>query len=155
MLNVIMKSRLLYGFNNILERNLLKYNMNFYSKYKNKNIYKYINTIRYCSDKKQYLPSNEWLLNENGIRKIGIDKEGGEMMGEIVYVDFNVNENQNVNKDEELVFIESVKAVESIKAPFDCKVIELNKKLEDDLVLLNENPECINNSWILKLEKLK
>ena len=47
-------------------------------------------------------------------------------MGKIVYVEFLVNKNENVSKDEELVLLESVKAVANIKAPFDCIIKDIN-----------------------------
>ena len=46
--------------------------------------------------------------------------------------------------------MESVKATDSIKAPFDCKIIENNTSLEDDLDILNTDTE---NTWIIKIEK--
>ena len=59
-----------------------------------------------------------------------------------------------INENDDLVFIESVKATESIKAPFDCIIKDINNDLEDNLDQLNGSPECIENSWLIKIDKL-
>ena len=46
--------------------------------------------------------------------------------------------------------LESVKATDSIKAPFDCVLIENNHELEDDQELINKDPE---NTWIIKISE--
>ena len=71
-------------------------------------------------------------------------------MGELVYINFNYDTDDIVKKDEDLINIESVKAVEAICAPFDCKVIENNISIMDDINFINEIPECENNSWLIK-----
>ena len=53
---------------------------------------------------KTYLPNNEWLSEKNGVYKIGIDKQGAEKMGELVYIDYNNNPQDIVKQDEEIVF---------------------------------------------------
>ena len=73
-----------------------------------------------------------------------------EQMGELVYIDFNFETDDIVKKDEELINIESVKSVEAICAPFDCKIIENNDNIMDDIDFVNEIPECENNSWLIK-----
>ena len=118
-----------------------------------------LNNIRSISTnkilrEKEYLPNEEWISSTNNITKLGITKNAIEQMGEIVYVDYILENNDVVSKDDEIVVIESVKATESILAPFDCKIIENNLELVENLDYLNESSECEDNSWILKLEKL-
>lgn len=119
----------------------------------------HLNNIRSISTnkilrEKEYLPNEEWISSTNNITKLGITKNAIEQMGEIVYVDYTLENNDIVSKDDEIVVIESVKATESVFAPFDCKIIENNLELVENLDYLNENSECEDNSWILKLEKL-
>lgn len=118
-----------------------------------------LNNIRSVSTnkilrEKEYLPNEEWISSTNNITKLGITKNAIEQMGEIVYVDYTLENNDVVSKDDEIVVIESVKATESVFAPFDCKIIENNLELVENLDYLNESSECEDNSWILKLEKL-
>ena len=111
------------------------------------------NTRRY----KTYLPTHEWLTyaDEKGIIKMGISKKAGKELGEVTFIDYLVEEKDNIDINEELTTIESIKAVASICAPFNCEVVEINKVLENNLHSINTDPECENNSWILKLKPIK
>jgi len=106
-----------------------------------------------CKRYKTYLPNNEWLSEENGVYKIGIDKEGAEKMGELVYIDYNSNSEDVVSEDEDIVFLESVKAVDSIKAPFDCIILENNEALVDNPSIINNDSECEETCWIIKFKR--
>jgi glycine cleavage system H protein len=106
-------------------------------------------------NQKKYLPNEEWIYQNNNEIKFGITKEASEQMGEIVFMEFLFNEGDFISKDDEIAVIESVKSVQVLNAPFDCIVLENNSKLEDCLENLNENPECEDNSWLMKLEEQK
>ena len=115
----------------------------------------YKNTINIIVKRnKTYLSNHEWLSEKNNIYKIGIDNYAKKQLDEIVYIDFNIDKEEIISKDHELVFIESVKAVETICAPFDCKIIDINSNLQTNLDDINNNPECEDRSWILKLSKI-
>ena len=58
-----------------------------------------------------------------------------------------------LEKGDEPVSIESVKAVNGLVVPFDCILVENNENHLDNLENLNENPECEENSWIIKVKK--
>jgi len=106
---------------------------------------------------KTYLPTHEWLTdaNEEGIIKMGITKKAGEELGEVTFIDYLVDPSMTVENEEELVTIESVKAVAAIKAPFNCEIVEINEEFENNLDSINENAECEEKSWILKLKNLE
>ena len=100
---------------------------------------------------KIYLPNEEWLCENKN--KFGITSGAVEQMGEIVFLEYNCNPGDFLAKDTEMAVIESVKSVQVLNTPFDCIVMENNNNLEECLDSLNENPECEENSWIIKLEK--
>lgn len=101
---------------------------------------------------KIYTDNHDWLVDCGKYYKLGISHHALEELSEVVYVEFNIeNEYQ---QDDTMVAIESVKAVADIKAPFDCEIIEKNEALEEDFSCLNEDPECEHSSWILKLKKI-
>ena len=106
-------------------------------------------------NQKKYLPNEEWTFENDNEIKFGITKEASEQMGEIVFMEFLSMEGDFVAKDSEIASIESVKSVQILNAPFDCIVLENNRELEECLDCLNENPECEENSWIVKLEEQK
>ena len=108
--------------------------------------------------RKEYTDNEEWvnydILNESNDVKIGLSEYAVEQLGEIVYVDFPYTIGDKIEHDDEIVFIESVKATDSIKAPFDGIIKDMNHALEEDLDTLNSDPENTNTSWLIKLDKL-
>lgn len=116
------------------------------------NMYK---IIRYNSNIK-YTETHEWILNERDCTKVGLSNTAIEQLGELVYLDFISNKGDIIKKNEELVAIESVKAVDSINAPYDCVVLGVNTNLEDPeyLINLSNNPECTDSNWIIKIDEI-
>jgi glycine cleavage system H lipoate-binding protein len=100
---------------------------------------------------KTYLPSHEWITNDE-IKKMGLAKSGHDELGELVYIDFSVEKGDIVEKDDELIILESVKATDSINSPDNFKIVDINENF--DLELINEDPECETNSWLVKLKSI-
>ena len=88
-----------------------------------------------------------WMKNNNGIYSIGLTNETVYNYEGINSI--NINNNYFVKFNDELCFIESEKFVESLIAPFDCKIVEKNKKI---LETINIDPENQEYSWIVKIE---
>jgi len=101
-----------------------------------------------CTDKIR-TTSDEWYLKENNYYKVGLTNTITE---DILYVD--VEEETEFSTDETIAIIETVKAAGEINSLFDCKLVEVNEEIIENLDELNENPEDVNN-WILKLEPLE
>lgn len=102
---------------------------------------------------KEFTDSEEWLLHTPEYTKIGLTKNAIEQLGELVFIEYLNEPGDSLDKGDEPVTIESVKAVNGIILPFDCKLVENNEIHLDDLENLNENPECEENSWIIKVKK--
>ena len=102
---------------------------------------------------KIYTETHEWYLKENNNVKIGLSKEAINQMNDLVYIDDDIDYDQEFEKGDPICTIESVKAVSEIITPIDCKIIEINEELLENLEEINKNPEDPNN-WILKLEEL-
>lgn len=104
-------------------------------------------------NRKEYTESEEWLLNTPEYTKIGLSKSAVEQLGELVFIEY-VNEPGDIlEQGDEPVSIESVKAVAGVNIPFDCELLENNEVHIDNLDHLNDNPECEENSWIIKVKK--
>lgn len=120
------------------------------------------NTSRYIKQfstatmnkEKTYTDSGEWLLKINDYYKIGLTENSANELGELVYMEFDKDIGELVVNQEDLVIIESVKASASVLAPFDCEVIGHNNQLVDNLETVNENSECEDSSWIIKVRKI-
>ena len=117
-----------------------------------KNISRFISTSNIFKNK-EYLPNEEWIERKNDYTKFGITKNAVEQMGELVYLEFEKEPEEKLFQGDEMATIESVKSAETLVAPFDCIVLENNVKLEDDLEIINLDPES-ENSWILKLKEI-
>ena len=100
---------------------------------------------------KIYTENEEWMLEKKCSTEIGITNKAIQELGELVYIDFPNKKGDIIKENDELVIIESVKATESINAPYDCILLENNNLLEQNLELINKNPE---ENWIIKIDKL-
>lgn len=111
---------------------------------------------QYCN--KTYTESDEWLFREDHTSnqyRIGLSKNASELLGELVYIEFNFEDGDEFNVDEDLVFIESVKAANSIKAPFNGIIVKNNNEIEgENLGIINDNPECTDESWFCEIKKV-
>ena len=101
-----------------------------------------------------YTDNEEWHYHENDIIKVGITKNAIEQLGDIVYLDFNFENNDNIDSGDELLSIESVKATEGVNIDFNCILIENNENLAEDLDIINENPENVETSYLVKIKKI-
>jgi glycine cleavage system H protein len=109
---------------------------------------------RNLSVSKQYTETHEWLKSSQKYTKVGITQKVIEDFGEIIYAEPICNIDDTIKKGEGLVLIESVKAVEEIKSPFDCKIISINDELYGNLAIVNKNPECEDLGWFIEIQKL-
>ncbi len=100
------------------------------------------------SDKK-YTKDHEWILFEEGIATIGISNHAQESLGDIVFIELP-KIGKNIKAKQEICVIESVKAASDIYSPIDGEIIEVNKELEKDATIINQDAE--NKGWIFKIK---
>jgi glycine cleavage system H protein len=105
-------------------------------------------------NKKEYTDSDEWLYHTKESTRLGLTTKAIEEMTELVYIEFIFNNGDIIKENEEVVIIESVKAATYIKAPFDCVLLQNNIDHEDDLINVNSDPENIDTSWIIEIDKI-
>ena len=122
-------------------------------KYNTQGYIKHFSSSIVMKDKK-YTDSGEWMIKVNDYYKIGLTENSASELGELVYLEFDKDITEIVENGEDLAIIESVKASASIIAPFDCEIVSHNNQLIDALETINENPECENSSWIVKVRKV-
>ena len=103
---------------------------------------------------KEYTNTDEWLYHTIEYTKVGLTKKALDELSEIVYIEYSFKKGDIVKKNQDIVFVESVKAINTIKAPYDLVVLGNNNSLEDDISYLNETPECVDNAWIIKIDKI-
>tara|TARA_B100001057_G_scaffold401677_1_gene413236 strand:- start:795 stop:1223 length:429 start_codon:yes stop_codon:yes gene_type:complete len=114
-------------------------------------------TSRIIFDSKQYTDSDEWLYRTIESTKVGLTENAIEQLGDLVYIEYQVGKGDVVEEGDEIVSIESVKATDEIKAPFDCVILEINNEVEDSIETfldkINQSPENTDDSWLFKIDK--
>ena len=102
-------------------------------------------------NKRVYTDSEEWIHHTNGGEsRIGITDNAVEQLGEIVFIEYQLEPGDTAEKGDDIICVESVKATDSIKAPFDLTLVENNLSLEECLDSLNKTPE---ETWLVKVER--
>jgi glycine cleavage system H protein len=97
----------------------------------------------------KYTEDHEWIRVEGSIGTIGVTDHAQSELGDVVYIDI-ADDITELTAGSSFGTIEAVKTVADINAPASGKVIEVNRTL-------NTNPEVINNDpynegWIIKIE---
>jgi len=96
-----------------------------------------------------YTKEHEWVSIEDNIATMGISDYAQEALGDVTYVELP-DEETEVEQFEQFVSVESVKAASDIYAPMAGKVIEVNRKLEENPGLVNK--DCYGKGWIAKID---
>ena len=97
----------------------------------------------------KYTKDHEWIKVDGKIGTIGITDFAQGELGDIVYVDIAPDISE-LKIGESFGTIEAVKTVSDMYAPVTGKVLELNKKLNDEPQLVNTDP--YGEGWIIKIE---
>ena len=94
-----------------------------------------------------YTQDNLW-LEQVGIDvwRIGLMKAAIQLLQEITFCDFTIKSGA-VTEGQSLIFLEGLKTVREIVAPFSGVVLEANESVCSDLSLLNRDPE--KSGWLI------
>ena len=104
-------------------------------------------TIEYPEDLK-YTETHEYVRLDGEIATIGVSGFAVDQLGDIVFLELP-DVNDAVEKGESFGTIESVKAVEDLKAPLSGTVIERNDAVVESPEQLAEDP--YGEGWLLKI----
>ena len=91
--------------------------------------------------------SHEYVRVEGEFGYIGITDYAQKQLGNIVYVDMPVVEDE-ITAGEVFGAVERVKAASDLMAPISGTVVEVNEALEDHPELINQDA---NDNWIIKV----
>jgi glycine cleavage system H protein len=100
----------------------------------------------------KYTDDHEWLRIEGNTGTIGVSDHAQSVLGDVVYVDISDDIDELV-KGESFGTIEAVKTVADILAPVSGKVIEINRTLNDNPEVVNQDP--YGDGWMIKIEITK
>ncbi|WP_448598865.1 glycine cleavage system protein GcvH [Thermoleptolyngbya sp.] len=105
-------------------------------------------SLEYPEDLK-YTDSHEYIRLDGDTATIGITAFAVDQLGDIVFLELP-EVGDAIEKGETFGTVESVKAVENLKAPLSGKVIERNDPLLDAPEQLADDP--YGTAWLLKVE---
>jgi len=100
-------------------------------------------------DDLKYTETHEWVKLDGDKAKVGITDHAQSELTDIVFVELP-EIGKELNKGEEICVVESVKSVSEIYAPVSGKIVNVNKKLEDEPEIINNNP--YDDGWLVELE---
>lgn len=97
----------------------------------------------------KYTPEHEWVRIEGDVAIIGITDFAQSQLGDIIFVESNVDISNNINAGEVFGIVEAVKTVSDLFMPVSGEILEFNKELDNDPEKLNSDPY---GSWIIKVK---
>jgi glycine cleavage system H protein len=98
----------------------------------------------------KYQKTDEWTKIEDGIATIGITDYAQDSLSDVVFVEFDVDVDDEVSAGDSMATIESVKAAAEVVFPVSGKVIEINQAVVDAPESLNESP--YEDGWLIKVQ---
>ena len=96
-----------------------------------------------------YADTHEYVVQENGLLKIGVSEFAIDQLGDIVFVEL-ADEGETLEKGETFGTIESVKAVEEVYLPFSGEIVSVNESVIENPELLQNDP--IGDGWLVILK---
>ena len=99
-------------------------------------------------DDLKYLDTHEYIRLEGDLATIGISAFAVDQLGDIVFLDLP-EVGAGLEKGEAFGTVESVKAVEDLKAPVTGTVVERNDDIVESPEILAEDP--YGAGWLLKV----
>ena len=104
-------------------------------------------TLEFPDDLKYY-ETHEYMRMDGEIATIGISAYAVDQLGDIVFIDL-AEVGDKIEKEKSFGTIESVKAVEDLKAPITGTVTERNEEILEEAEKLSEDPYI--EGWLLKV----
>lgn len=98
----------------------------------------------------KYQKTDEWVKVEDGIATIGITDFAQDSLSDVVFVEYEIDVDDEVSVGDSLATIESVKAAAEVVFPVSGKVLQVNQTLIDTPEVLNDSP--YTEGWLVKVQ---
>ena len=96
-----------------------------------------------------YSKDHIWIQKESQYYSLGLTDYAQRRSGDLVFIEFPVSEGR-VKAGDPVALYETIKAALEAKAPFDCELEDLNRVLEEQPELINEEP--YGAGWIARVK---
>src|SRR5277367_1368707 len=97
----------------------------------------------------RYTKDHEYIVVEGDIGTIGVSDHAQAQLGDVVFVELPAV-GDKFAKGAQAAVVESVKAASEVFAPVSGEVIAVNKELESEPSLINE--DAMGKGWIAKIK---
>ena len=98
----------------------------------------------------KYAKTDEWVKVEGDEATIGISDFAQDQLSDVVYIEFMIDEGDEVSKGDEIATVESVKAAADVIFPASGEVLAINEDIEDSPEVLNSDP--YEAGWLVKIK---
>ena len=98
----------------------------------------------------KYQKTDEWVKVEDGIATIGITDFAQDSLSDVVFVEYEIDVDDEVSVGDSLATVESVKAAAEVVFPVSGKVIQVNQTHIDTPEVLNDSP--YTEGWLVKVQ---
>ena len=97
----------------------------------------------------RFTKDHEYVRVEGDLAVVGISDHAQEQLGDVVFVELP-DIGAKLAKGDSAAVVESVKAASDVFAPVSGEVVEVNKEVDAQPALINE--DAMGRGWILKIK---
>ena len=98
----------------------------------------------------KYTANDEWLRIEGDTATIGITNFAQDQLSDIVFIEYLIDEGEEVEKGEACVTVESVKASAEVYMPVGGEILAVNEDLAETPERVNSDPYV--SAWMVKVK---
>lgn len=98
----------------------------------------------------KYAKTDEWIKVEGDQAVIGITDYAQDQLSDVVFIEFLIDEDDQVSKGDALATVESVKAASDVNFPASGTVTAINEALIDEPEVINNDP--YEDGWMVKIK---
>lgn len=98
----------------------------------------------------KYTKDHEWVRVEGNKATVGITDFAQGELGDIVFVEFEAEVDDELDKEETFGSVEAVKTVSDLFIPISGKVTAINEDIDSDPEIVNNDP--YGKGWMIQIE---
>jgi glycine cleavage system H protein len=97
-----------------------------------------------------YAENHHWLQSEGGAYRVGFTAYSVRLLQDVYFLDWDIDPHTSVKRKQEIGQIESSKAVSTLHAPADGRVLDFNAGLLNDPSAINT--DGYHGGWLYRFE---
>jgi len=98
----------------------------------------------------KFTSNDEWIRIEGDTATIGITNYAQDQLSDIVFIEYLIDEGEEIDKGEACVTVESVKASAEVYIPVSGVIVAVNENLAETPEKVNSDP--YGSAWMIKVK---